>query len=268
MRNTIRNTIVRRAGLVVALLVAGGVLAGAGTAQAGTPAGAVGTAGTATSAAGLAAASAASAVTAASATGTASGATAATPATAAGTADLGEAGFTKGATTVTVPTLAPCAVEGPVSATASPVSKTGLTFGGGTTTCDTTVTDPANNLTTTKSTANGKNFELSALVSVGGPRVRLTSYTVTCTATQTQTNANWTFSGLGGITGLPSPMPANYTKPLTKSNGTALANAVFNTQTLPGDGSISLTMLRFDFLPASGIAGSVTVGRTACAPTP
>jgi hypothetical protein len=237
-----RNTIVRRAGLVGAVLVAGGVFAGVGTAQAGTPTGA--------------AASAAAPV----------GAKA--PATAAGTADLGEAGFTKGSTTVTVPTLAPCAVEGPVSATASPVSRTGLTFGGGTTTCDTTVTDPGNDLTTTKSTAEGKNFELSALVSAGGPRVRLSSYTVTCTATQTQTNANWTFSGLGGITGLPSPMPANYTKPLTKPNGTALANAVFNTQTLPGDGSISLTMLRFDFLPASGITGSVTVGRTACSPTP
>ena len=240
-----RNTIVRRAGLVGAALVAGGVFAGAGTAQAGTPTGA-----------------------AASAATSATHATAKAPATAAGTADLGEAGFTKGATTVTVPTLAPCAVEGPTSATASAVTRTGLTFGGGSTTCDTTVTDPGNDLTTTTSTANGKNFELSALVSAGGPRVRLSSYTVTCTATQTQTNANWTFSGLGGITGLPSPMPANYSKPLTKTNGTVLANAVFNTQTLPGDGSISLTMLRFDFLPASGITGSVTVGSTACSPTP
>ncbi|WP_328606100.1 hypothetical protein OG943_40010 [Amycolatopsis sp. NBC_00345] len=240
-----RNTIVRRAGLVGALLVAGGVFAGVGTAQAAGPA-SVG----------------------AAATGAPVGASAATPATEAGTADLGEADFTKGSTTVTVPTLAPCAVEGPTSATASPVAKSGLTFGGGTTTCETKVTDPSNDLTTTTSTANGKNFELSALVSAGGPRVRLTSYTVTCTGTHTQTNANWTFSGLGGITGLPSPMPANYTKPLTKSNGTVLANAVFNTQTLPGDGSISLTMLRFDFLPASGITGSVTVGRTACSPTP
>jgi hypothetical protein len=245
-----RNTIVRRAGLVGALLVAGGVFAGVGTAQAGPAAGPT------------------SEDTASTAAGTATTAAAATPATEAGVADLGEADFTKGSTTVTVPTLAPCAVEGPTSATASSVVKSGLTFGGGNTTCETTVTDPGNDLTTTTSTANGKNFELSALVSAGGPRVRLSSYTVTCTGSHTQTNANWTFSGLGGITGLPSPMPANYTKPLTKSNGTVLANAVFNTQTLPGDGSISLTMLRFDFLPASGVTGSVTVGRTACSPTP
>ncbi|QRP45466.1 hypothetical protein [Amycolatopsis sp. FDAARGOS 1241] len=210
----------RRAGLVAAVVVAGGVVTG-GMAHADTPA---------------------------------------------GVADLGEASFTKGATTVTVPTLAPCAVEGPTSASAESVTKPGLTFGGGTSSCTTTVVDPDNDTTTTKSTATGKNFELSALVSAGGPRIRLASYTVTCDAAQRQTNANWTFSGLAGITGLPSPMPANYTKPITKANGTVLANAVFNTQTLPGDGSISLTMLRIDFAPASGITGAVTVGRTSCSP--
>ncbi|HWD06504.1 MAG TPA: hypothetical protein VG674_29110 [Amycolatopsis sp.] len=191
----------------------------------------------------------------------------ATAATPAGVADLGEANFTKGATTVTVPAQAPCAVEGPTSATADPVYNPGLTFGGGTSSCTTTVVDPANDTTKTVSTATGKNFQLSALVSAGGPRIRLSSYTVICTAVQGQTSANWTFSGLGGISGLPSPMPASYTKPITKADGTVLANAVFNSQTLPGDGSISLTMLRIDFLPASGSTGSVTVGRTSCSPT-
>ncbi|MEV6896808.1 hypothetical protein [Amycolatopsis sp. NPDC051372] len=188
--------------------------------------------------------------------------------TPAGAADLGEASFTKGSTTVTVPTLAPCAVEGPTSASTGSLSKTGLSWGGGTSSCTTTVVDPDNDTTSTKSTATGKNFELSALVSAGGPRIRLSSYTVTCDAVQRQTSANWTFSGLAGITGPPSPVPAGYTKPITKAGGTVLANAVFNTQTLPGDGSISLTMLRIDFLPTSGITGSVTVGRTACSPTP
>ncbi|GAA4539796.1 hypothetical protein [Amycolatopsis samaneae] len=186
----------------------------------------------------------------------------------AGVASLGSAGFTKAGTTSTIPALAPCAVEGPTSASSGLVTKPGVSFGGGTSSCTTTVTDPANDVTTTTSKATGTNFELSALVSLGGPRIRIRNYEVTCTATQTQTNANWTFGGLSGITGLPSPMPANYTKPLTKSGGTVLANAVFNTQTLPGDGSISLTMLRIEFTPESGISGSVTVGSTACSPTP
>ncbi|WP_033291123.1 hypothetical protein [Amycolatopsis jejuensis] len=218
-----RNTTFRRAGLATVVLMAGGLLAGAGTAAAATPA---------------------------------------------GVADLGGANFTKGSTTVAVAPLAPCAVEGPTSGTSNAVLKTGVTFGGGTSSCTTEVTDPANDVTTTTSTATGKNFELSALVSAGGKRIKLGSYTVTCKATQNQTNANWTFSGLSGITGLPSPMPANYAKPLTKTDGTVLATAVFNGQSLPGDGSIDLTMLRIDFAPASGITGSVTVGHTACSPTP
>ncbi|GAA1022759.1 MULTISPECIES: hypothetical protein [Amycolatopsis] len=186
----------------------------------------------------------------------------------AGVADTGNANFTKAGTTISIPTQAPCAVEGPTSGSAPAVSKPGVTFGGGTSSCTTEVVDPANDVTTTTSTATGNNFELSALVSAGGKRIRISSYTVTCKATQSGTNANWTLSGLTGISGLPSPIPANYTKPLTKSDGTVLANAVFNIQTLPGDGSMTLTMLRIDFTPASGATGSVTVGHTACAPTP
>ncbi|WP_406640398.1 hypothetical protein [Amycolatopsis sp. WGS_07] len=186
----------------------------------------------------------------------------------AGIADIGNANFTKTGTTISIPTQAPCAVEGPTTGSADPVSQPGVRFGGGTSSCTTEVTDPANDVTTTTSTATGNNFELSALVSTGGKRIRIGSYTVTCKATQSGTNANWTLSGLSGITGLPSPIPANYTKPLTKTDGTVLANAVFNIQTLPGDGSMTLTMLRIDFAPASGASGSVTIGHTACAPTP
>ena len=189
--------------------------------------------------------------------------------TPAGVADLGSADFTKAGTTITVPTLAPCGVDSAASASSSAVRKTGLTFGGGSTSCVTTVVNPETEETTTKSQATGTDFELSALVSAGGPRIRLHSYQVTCTATQTGTNASWTFAGLSGISGLPSPVPTNYTKAITKpNNGPVLANAVFNILQLPGDGSISMTMLRITFAPASGITGSVTLGNAACSPTP
>ncbi|WP_308678115.1 hypothetical protein [Amycolatopsis sp. A133] len=91
---------------------------------------------------------------------------------------------------------------------------------------------------------------------------------MTCDATQTQTSANWTFGGLSGIQNPPNPVPAGYVSPIKKADGTALANAVFNTQELPGDGSVGLTMLRIDFLPESGMSGQVTLGRTSCSPTP
>ncbi|MFJ7210537.1 hypothetical protein [Amycolatopsis sp. NPDC098790] len=185
-----------------------------------------------------------------------------------GVANIGSASFTKAGSTITVPTQGRCSVDGPTSATAQVVTKTGITFGGGTSSCTTTVTDPNTDATTTTSTATGKNFELSALVSAGGPRVKLSTFTVKCVATQTQTNANWGYGGMAGIPNPPSPVPVGYVAPIKKSNGTVLANAVFNIQNLPGDGSIGLTMLRIDFLPASGVSGQVVLGHTSCSPTP
>ncbi len=174
-----------------------------------------------------------------------------------GVAEIGAASFTKGGAPVTIPPQGRCSSEGPTSATAQVTSKPGITFGGGTSSC-----------TATSTSATGKNFDLSALVSAGGPRVKLASWTVTCEGTQTQTNATWTYNGLSGIPNPPSPVPVGYVSPIRKPDGTALANAVFNIQELPGDGSIGLTMLRIDFLPASGLTGTVTVGRTSCSPTP
>ncbi|NED48548.1 hypothetical protein [Amycolatopsis sp. SID8362] len=185
-----------------------------------------------------------------------------------GVANIGSATFTKAGSTITVPTQGHCSIDGPTTATAQVVIKPGITFGGGTSSCTTTVTDPDTDATSTLSTATGKNFELSALVSTGGPRVKLSTFTVKCAATQTQTSANWSFGGMSGIPNPPSPVPVGYVSPIKKSNGTVLANAVFNIQNLPGDGSIGLTMLRIDFLPASGISGQVVLGHTSCSPTP
>jgi hypothetical protein len=187
-------------------------------------------------------------------------ATAVSPAAAAGSpgvADIGSASFTR----VEIPAQGHCSLLGPTTTTAQVVSKPGITFGGGTSSC--TTSGPA-----TKSTATGKNFELSALTGAGGPRVKLASFTVTCEGTQTQTSANWTYGGMSGITNPPSPVPVGYVSPLRKPDGTVLANAVFNIQDLPGDGSIGLTMLRIEFLPPSGLSGAVTLGRTSCSPTP
>jgi hypothetical protein len=203
------------------------------------------------------------------AAGLAAGTQSAMADTPAGAADLGSADFTKAGVTTTVPTLAPCTLDGAASTSSGVVKKTGLTFGGGTSSCTTTIVDPDNEVTTTTAKATGKDFELSALVSLGGPRIRLHTYQVTCTATQTGTNASWTFSGLSGISGLPSPVPTDYAKPITKgTSGPVLADAVFNIQNVPGDGSIAVTMLRITFAPASGMTGSVTLGSAACSPTP
>ncbi|MEC3976561.1 hypothetical protein [Amycolatopsis sp. H20-H5] len=189
--------------------------------------------------------------------------------TAAGVASLGSANFTRtGQNTTSIETQGGCSLSGPASSSADPVTGNGITFGGGTSTCTTTVVDAANHVTTTKSEATGKDFDLSALVGRGGKRIRLKSYTVSCAATQTQTSASWTFGGMSGLTAPPSPTPANYVQPITRPDGTVVANAMFNEQIIPGDGSVALNLLHLRFLPPSGMTGDVVIGATACSPTP
>jgi hypothetical protein len=70
--------------------------------------------------------------------------------------------------------------------------------------------DPANDVTTTKSETIGKNFQLSALVSLGGPRIKMAAYKANCAGSQDGTSASWGVSGLTGLTGLPQPIPTGY----------------------------------------------------------
>ncbi|MBB5808039.1 hypothetical protein F4560_007807 [Saccharothrix ecbatanensis] len=188
----------------------------------------------------------------------------------AGVASVGSAAFTKAGTQISVPPLASCAVEGPTSNQSEAVVRTGVRFGAGTSTCSTAVVDQANGTTTTTSEANGSDFELSALVSLGGPRLRVANWKVTCTGTESGTNAGWSIGGLRGFAGLPEQIPANHVHPITKSDGTVLANATFGETILPepNDGSIAITMLRIRFTEASTITGEVALGTTACSPTP
>ena len=192
----------------------------------------------------------------------------ATADTPAGEADLGSASFAKAGLNVSIPTLAACLVDSTSSASSGPVIQPGVTFGGGTTSCTRTVVDPDNDITSTTSTVKGQDFELSALVSLGGPRIRIAQYQLTCTGTQGHTSADWGFSGLSGLPALPSPVPANYAQTINRADGTVLATAVFNIVNQPGDGSTSMTMMTITFAPDSGLSGSVTVGDTACTPTP
>jgi hypothetical protein len=189
-------------------------------------------------------------------------------ATPAGEADLGSAHFVDDGTTVDIPTLAGCLVDSTGSASSGPVSGQGVSFGGGTSSCIRKVVDPSQNITSTTATVTGQNFGLSALVSVGGPRIDIAHYDLTCAGTQGHTSGSWGFSGMSGVPALPSPVPANYIQTISGADGTALATLVYNTLTQPGDGSTSMTMLTITFAPASGASGTVTVGDAACTPTP
>jgi hypothetical protein len=189
----------------------------------------------------------------------------------AGVASLGFADFTKAGQHISLPPQAPCAVEGPSTASAPAANnQSGLKFGGGTTTCKTTVVNAADDVTETTSEANGKTFELSALMSEGGPRLKIGSWQATCVGKQNGTNAGWQLGGLSGFTGLPAQIPANYLYQVKKPNGVVLADVTFSEVVLPepNDGSLAINAVHFRFAPASNITGEIVLGAAACSPTP
>lgn len=183
-----------------------------------------------------------------------------------GVASLGAVNVVVDGQNDTLAPLAQCDVSGQTTDSTVGDGVGGVaSYGTGNTSCtkDTTAN-------TTTSTGSGTRFELDALLPYGGPRIRLSSYQVTCTATTKGTNASWSYSGLSGISGLPQQIPNNYTVPIHDSDGQLLANAIFNEAILPNpnDGSITLNMLHFVLFPDGGPAsGDIYVGQTACSPT-
>ena len=197
----------------------------------------------------------------------------ATPALAtnpAGVADAGSASYVRNGAQVTIAPVARCSVDGPTTANSGLLTGSGVKFTSATSSCTTTVVNPDTDTTKTVSKASGTGFELSALVLKGGPRIRLSTWQVTCTGTDTGTNVSWSFSGMSGLSALPNPVPQNYVREIRSSGGTLLATATFNAIVFPSpnDGSISMTMMRIVFAPGSGMTGEVRLGDTACSPTP
>ncbi|WP_433269239.1 hypothetical protein ACQPZF_06395 [Actinosynnema sp. CS-041913] len=188
----------------------------------------------------------------------------------AGVASVGSAAFATSGRQVVVPVQARCAVEGPTSATSTAVSEPGIRFGAGTSSCTTTVVDPAHNVTETKSVAEGTDFEFSALISAGGPRLKVGKWRVSCTGTQKGTSSGWAMDALSGFADLPKEIPANYVHEVKSTAGKVLARVTFSEVILPdpNDGSMAMNLIRFRFTEDSGITGDVVVGAAACSPTP
>lgn len=191
-----------------------------------------------------------------------------------GTASSGSADFAKADQTFKVEPLAVCNVNpeqaGTVTGSSPAVSKSGLKIGETSSTCTTEVVNPDEFITKTRSVAIGKAFELSALVAAKGPRLKIGEWKITCEATDAGTAAGWELKGMSGWTGLPQQIPSGYVHEIKAGTGTVLAKAKFTDTVfpVPNDGSISMTLLKITFEPSSGYTGSITVGTTACTPTP
>jgi hypothetical protein len=191
-------------------------------------------------------------------------------ATAAGIASAGSASVMRNGNPITVAPVGPCSLTGRKNGSSAGATKNGvLTYGPATSAC--TMDKTAH---TTKSTATGSKFTLSALTGYGGPTIKVAGYSVTCTATTEGTNASWQFSGLTGIT-VPKQVPNDFTVPVKAANGTLLAKVILNEVILPdpNDGSITLNMMHIVLFPngvpknTKPMSGDVYVGSTACSPT-
>lgn len=195
---------------------------------------------------------------------------AALPATAAGTASAGSAQVVRNGHTFSVAQVGPCSLAGTQQGQSPGVTRVGIvSYGSATSSC--TADQTAH---TSRSTASGSAFALTALQSYGGPQIRIASYQVTCTATTNGTNAAWQFSGLTGIT-VPQQIPNDFVVPVKTNNGRLLANVILNEVILPNpnDGSITLNMMHIVLFPTgtppgtTPMSGDVYVGTTACSPT-
>ncbi|MBW4720651.1 hypothetical protein [Saccharothrix obliqua] len=180
-----------------------------------------------------------------------------------GAASAGSADFTQSGRRVVVPPLAPCALGGPESASSPAVAEPGIRFGKGGSSC-------ARSGAETTSTATGSDFELTALVAVGGPRLAFREWHVTCTGRREGTSGGWRVDGVAGFPGLPDDIPPNHVHEVRTAGGDVLARVTFNETVLPqpNDGSLALNLAHLRFTERSGITGEVVVGAAACSPTP
>ncbi|WNV82730.1 hypothetical protein [Umezawaea sp. Da 62-37] len=196
----------------------------------------------------------------------------AAPALAAGPAGIASVGFvdfTKDGKRVSLPTQAPCAVDGATSNSAAAADEQpGLRFGGGTSSCTTRAVD--GDRTETTSEATGQGFELSALMSEGGPRLKIGSWHAVCVGKESGTDAGWKLDAISGFSGLPSEIPGNYVHQVKNSKDVVLANVTFSEVVLPepNDGGIGINAVHFRFTPESGVTGEIVLGAAACSPTP
>jgi hypothetical protein len=196
----------------------------------------------------------------------------ATPALAAspaGVASLGFVEFTKAGRRSSLPTQAPCAVDGATTNSAVAANdQPGVKFGGGTSSCTTAAVAPDRTETTSK--ADGKAFELTALRSDDGPVLKVGSWKAVCVGTEKGTNAGWQLGGLAGFTDLPTQIPTNYVHQVKSTKGVVLANVTFSEVVLPepNDGGLAINAVHFRFTPESSVSGEIVLGSAACSPTP
>ncbi len=159
--------------------------------------------------------------------------------------------------------LAACNAGG--VATASTSGATGqnfVAFGDGTSTCGVAGGSA-------KAEVTGRGFTLDGLRHFGGPKIKMSRFSISCTATAGGSNARVQITGMSGVR-VPNPVPANHTVtiPGARAGDPPVARIVFN-ETIPSTpGSMTVNLMQVRLFP-EGIAlahGEVVVGTVHCSP--
>jgi hypothetical protein len=198
--------------------------------------------------------------------GAAQAATPAQAATLGGVAYVGSANVTIAGYLNTLGAIAKCRVDSTADNSTSGSSIAGVvSFGPGRSSCT-----RSHGTGTTTSTAIGTRFQLDALMSLGGPRIRLADFRVTCRADRFGARVDSSFNGVTGLGDLPRIIPENYTLSINDRGGRQIATAILN-EVKPARfhrGGVALNLLHILWCPDGGpLGGDVIVGRTACART-
>lgn len=162
--------------------------------------------------------------------------------------------------------IAPCEVSGEKTNKTTGV-KLGevATYGKGATRCD---RDTDGNAVVA---VDGRAFSTKALVEWGGPRIRMSSFKVTCKTTGNGSTATFELRGIRGFE-VPDRIPSNYSVMIPgRIEGSApLAEVVLNELITPSppDGSMVLNAMRIRLFPEGGgpNSGDIVVGSVACDP--
>ncbi|WP_236005448.1 hypothetical protein [Amycolatopsis pittospori] len=186
----------------------------------------------------------------------------AAPATA--SASVGSLDVEMGDEHVVTGELAPCDVDGPLSAkTQGGATGDFAKFGGGESSCGRTGAVAVGE-------ATGRRFETTLLRQFGGPVIKVRTFMAKCSTTKDGSLGYIEFGDVSGFT-LPESIPQNYRLTIAGGKGgTALASITVNETVTPTppDGSLVTHMLHIKLFPQGGgpAKGDIYLGTARCDP--
>lgn len=177
---------------------------------------------------------------------------------------LGEVDVTVDGQPVRQQPIAPCEVDGEEQNDSGRVTVGDVaTYWGGETTCGRIGGEEAEVL------VEGRYFVTNLLRDWGGPRIKVSSFDLTCHTTENGSAGRFELRGISGFE-VPEEIPPNYTVTVAGDGGEPVAEVVLNEFIAPSppDGSMRMNAMRIKLLGSADAeaSGDIVLGSVACDP--